>query len=118
MSAANSLAEADAAAEEKLVGLGATRSEMRRSGGHVFQLRDDVWTDLAHADSTKLFSIAPFSAAYFAVTRALPELTASLQGDDPVIVAGRQASVKIASGGRDSMTAAEVRELVRLYRGK
>lgn len=116
-SSANSIAEADAAAEKKMRSLGAERSEMRRNGGHVFQKKDGVWTDLAHADSLKLFTVAPFSAAYFAVTRALPELAAALQGDDAVIVAGRQASVKVASGGRDTMSAAEVKELVRLYRG-
>jgi Ca-activated chloride channel family protein len=118
MSAANTLAEAEAAADEKLEGLGAGRSEMRRQGGHVFQLRDGLWTDLAHTDSLKVFSVAPFSAAYFAVTRALPELATALQDDDPVIVAGRNASVKIASGGRETMSAAEVRELVRMYRGR
>jgi Ca-activated chloride channel family protein len=118
MSYATTLAEADALADKKMASLGAERSEMRRNGGHVFRMKDGVWTDLAHTDSLKLFSVAPFSAAYFAVTRALPELTASLQGDDPVLVAGRQASVKIASGGRESMSAAEVNELVRLYRGR
>ncbi|HWA15809.1 MAG TPA: VIT domain-containing protein [Gemmatimonadales bacterium] len=117
-SAANSLADADAAAEKKMASLGAERSEMRRAGGHVFVKKDGIWTDLAHTDSLKLFRVAPFSPAYFAVTRALPELTASLRGDEPVIIAGRQASVEITSGGRESMTDAEIRELARMFRGQ
>jgi Ca-activated chloride channel family protein len=115
MSSANSLAEADAAAEQKMRGLGA-RSEMRRSGGHVFERRDGVWTDLAHADSLKLVTVAPFSAAYFALTNALPELAATLSGNDPILIAGKQASVKFADGGRETMSAAEIREFVRLFR--
>lgn len=117
MSSATSLAEADAAVEDKMNGLGAAGAEMRRAGGHVFQLREGVWTDLSHADSLKLVTVAPFSSAYFALTRALPELAATLHGSDPIIIAGRQASVKIADGGKSTLSDAEVKELVRMYRG-
>lgn len=83
----------------------------------MFQRRNGVWTDLAHADSLKLVSVAPFSSAYFALTRALPELAATLSGSDPIIIARRRASVKVADGGKTSLTTAEVQEFVRLYRG-
>ncbi len=118
MAQATSLAEADAAAEQKMNGLGATKAEMRRAGGRVFQRREGVWTDMAQQDSLRVLTITPFSAAYFAVTNALPELAASLNTTDEILIAGKQASLKVAPGGRETLSTAEVREFVRQFRGK
>lgn len=114
---ASSLAEADAVADEKLATLWRNDRELRRVGGRIFRETAGVWTDVAHGDSLRVMSIAPFSAAYFAVTRALPELSQSLSVGESVVIAGRKASVKIAAGGRQSLTDLELRSLVRDFRG-
>jgi Ca-activated chloride channel homolog len=117
MSQAASLSEADAVAEEKFEALGGSATELRRSGGRVFRQKDGVWTDIAHADTLRVTTVAPFSPAYFAVMRALPELASSLQVDGPVLVAGKRASLKVADGGVERMNDAELRDFVRRFRG-
>jgi len=117
MSRATSLAEADEVAERKFNALGAGDREMRRLGGRLFQKKDGVWTDLGHRDSLRVVTVAPFSAAYFAVVRALPEIAASLRSEDEVLIAGKGASLKVAAGGKDSLTAAELQAFVRAFRG-
>jgi len=37
-------------------------------------MRDGTWTDLGHGDSLRLVTIAPYSDAYFALLKALPDL--------------------------------------------
>ena len=62
-------------------------------------------------------TVAPFSKAYFALARALPELGPSLKVGDTLLVAGRRASLKIAAGGQESLSDAEVRAFVKAFRG-
>jgi len=75
------------------------RSELKRAGGRVFALRDGVWTDLAHGDSLKVTTIAPFSRAWFDLLEARPGLRASLAAGSPLLLAGARVSLKIADGG-------------------
>ena len=110
------LAAADSAADARLADAGASR-QVRRAGGRVFAERDGVWTDLAHGDSLRVVTVAPFSKAYFAVARALPELGPSLRVGDSVLVAGRRASLKVSPGGRDALSDAELRDFVKAFRG-
>lgn len=117
MSKAASLAEADAAAEEKFEALRSADSELRRLGGRVFRRQAGVWTDIAHRDSLRVLTVAPFSPAYFAVVRSLPEVTAGLQAGSPVLVAGKRASLKVDAGGREKLSDAELRDFVRQFRG-
>lgn len=87
----------------------------RRAGGRLFILRDSVWTDLGQGDSLPVISVAPFSDAYFALLRTMPELRpAAALGQ--VLVAGRRVSVKIAAGGKESWRAGELEALVRDFR--
>ncbi|HKC40929.1 MAG TPA: VWA domain-containing protein, partial [Gemmatimonadales bacterium] len=46
----------------------------QRIGGRLFIMRDSTWTDLGHGDSLRVVSIAPYSDAYFALLKALPDL--------------------------------------------
>jgi Ca-activated chloride channel family protein len=87
----------------------------RRAGGRLFILRDSVWTDLAHGDSLPVVSVVPFSDAYFALLRAVPELRPAA-GLGPVLVAGRHVSIKIAAGGKETWRAGELEALVRDFR--
>lgn len=117
MSQATSLAEAESVADDKFRAIGGSSSEMKRAGGRVFVRADGVWTDVNHRDSLRVLSVAPYSAAYFAIARALPDLAASLTVGDSVLVAGQRASLKVAADGRDKLTESEVRDFVRAFRG-
>jgi len=117
MAKTNTVAEADAAGEDKLERSGAGAGTVKRVGGRVFRLTDGVWTDIAHRDSVQLVTVAPFSTAYFALTRALPELGRSLTVGEQVLVAGREISIRIAAGGRDRLSDSEVHRIVNAFRG-
>jgi Ca-activated chloride channel family protein len=117
MSKTSSLADAENAADDKLAAIGGSRGELKRAGGRIFTLRSGVWTDVTQRDTVRVLTVAPFSAAYFAVTRALPDLAPSLAVGESVLVAGRHASLQVAPGGREKLSEAEVREFVRGFRG-
>jgi Ca-activated chloride channel family protein len=117
LSQARTLADADAAVEKKAEALLGSSKDLRRVGGRVFTEVEGIWTDVNHRDSLRIVSVAPFSKAYFAIARALPELKQSLAAGDAVLVAGKQVSLKIAAGGRETMSEAEIRVFVRAFRG-
>ena len=91
-------------------------SPTQRIGGRLFILRDSVWTDLRQADSLPVVTVAPFSQAYFALLRAMPELTRPVGLTPAVLVAGGRVSVKIAAGGKQTWRAGELEALVRDFR--
>jgi hypothetical protein len=64
-----------------------------------------------------MISVAPFSPAYFAVARALPELSESLGVGESLVIAGRRMSIKVVAGGKQSLSEADLRDLVRDFRG-
>ncbi len=117
MSKAANLAEADAAAEGKADALIGQSKDIRRVGGRMFTEIAGVWTDVNHGDSLRVVTVAPFSKAYFAMARALPELKQSLTAGDALLVAGKKASLKVAAGGRETISETEIREFVRAFRG-
>jgi len=89
----------------------------RRIDGRLFMLRQDVWTDLRHVDSLPITAVAPFSDAYFALLRALPELERAVALTPAVLVAGRRASIEIAARGKTAWRPGELERLVREFRG-
>jgi Ca-activated chloride channel family protein len=91
-------------------------SPTRRLGGRLFILRDSVWTDLRQVDSLPVVTVAPFSHAYFALLRAMPELARPVGLTPAVLVAGGRVSVKIATGGKETWRAGELEALVRDFR--
>jgi Ca-activated chloride channel family protein len=116
LSAAGNLAAARAT-EARLSPAGDAAGGVRRAGGRIFILRDGVWTDAGHRDSLHVTTVAPYSEAWFALVRALPELVPCLRLGDAVLVAGREASVRVAAGGRTTWRAGELTELVSRFRG-
>src|SRR5881396_1411866 len=106
---------------------GAMLDEMRRArsginptqriGGRLFIMRDSTWTDLGHGDSLRVVSIAPYSDAYFALLKALPDLREAAALEPAVLVAGRHASIKIGAGGKTRWNPGELERLVREFRG-
>ena len=89
----------------------------QRVGGRLFILRDSTWTDLGYGDSLRVASIAPFSDAYFAILKALPDLREVAALEPAVLVAGRRVSIKFGAGGKTSLTDGELVRLVREFRG-
>jgi len=89
---------------------------IQRVGARVFERRDSVWTDLRHGDSLRVVTVAPFSDAYFALLRALPELVQPAALAPAVLVAGVRVSIKIQEGGRSSWGAGELEGIVRGFR--
>jgi len=61
--------------------------------------------------------VAPFSDAYFALVRALPEIAPYLAVGDQVVVAGRRASVKITGSGQTTWQPGHLEALVHAFRG-
>jgi Ca-activated chloride channel homolog len=92
----------------------ATRTQ--RVGGRMFTWRDSTWTDLAHGDSLRVVTVEPFSDAYFALLRALPELRGPTALGSSVLVAGRRVSLKIAARGKTTWTDGELATVVRDFR--
>ena len=89
----------------------------QRVGGRLFIMRDGTWTDLGHGDSLRVVTIAPYSDAYFALLKALPDLQDVATLEPAVLVAGRRASIKIGEGGKTSWSPGELERLVRQFRG-
>jgi Ca-activated chloride channel family protein len=119
MSAVSNLAAADQLAEEKLSvdGVGQP-AELRRVGGRLFKEKEGVWTDAQHLDSLRVLTVQPYSPAYFALAKALPELTRYLSAGDKVLVAGKRVSIKVAPEGVTSLAGAEVTRTVKDFRGQ
>ena len=89
----------------------------QRIGGRLFIMRDSTWTDLGHGDSLHVVSVAPYSEAYFALLKALPDLREAAALEPAVLVAGRRASIKIGVGGKTQWNPGELERLVREFRG-
>jgi Ca-activated chloride channel family protein len=88
----------------------------RRVGGRLFILRDSVWTDLAARDAQRLVTVTPFSDAYFALLRSLPELTPAVGLTPGVLVAGRRVNIKIAAAGVETWKTGELERIVADFR--
>ncbi|MGH7698980.1 MAG: hypothetical protein ACREMJ_00450, partial [Gemmatimonadales bacterium] len=89
----------------------------QRVAGRLYILREGAWTDMRHADSIRTVHVEPFSAAYLALLRALPELVEPAALGDTVVVAGRRVSIKIGAGGKATWATGELARLVRDFRG-
>ena len=102
-------------AEQEAAGA-AARSGSRVVGGRTFRQEAGAWVDVAHTAQMLVVHVEPFSKAYFDVLARLPELKAYWTTFDVVTVAGRQTSIKLAPGGRATLTASELEALVRGFR--
>jgi hypothetical protein len=84
----------------------------------VFVDRGGVWTDLAYKAGSPTVSVAPFSPAYFALVRALPELAPWLAVGDEVVIAGGRVSIRIDPAGRTEWRGGELAATVRDFQGR
>jgi Ca-activated chloride channel homolog len=114
------LAAADEVASSRLrsltVGVAAAPAT-RLAGGRLFVRRDQVWTDVGHADRITVTAVVAYSRAYFDLVRQLPELTPYLSVGDEVLIAGRRGSVRVGGSGIDTWKPGQLAEVVRNFRG-
>lgn len=94
-----------------------TGADRRQVAGKLFVRRGDVWTDVAHADTVQTVEIAAFSPAWFALARALPEVSAWLNLGDEVVIAGRRVSLRLGRAGATAWRPGELERVVREFRG-
>ena len=117
LAGATNLAAADKVASARAEEIAGSPGAVRRVGGRLFVQRGGVWTDGALRDTLNVARVQAFSDAYFALVRALPELAPWLAAGDEIVVAGRQASVRIGAEGRTTWRPGELETLVRRFRG-
>jgi Ca-activated chloride channel family protein len=84
---------------------------VKRGGEHLFARANDRWTDIRFKSGAKVVKIKPYSAAYFAVLDAIPDLRASFAVGDKVLVTGKHVSIEVSPDGVDTLGAAELRSL-------
>ena len=91
---------------------------IKNIGGRVLAMRKGVWTDIAHHDSLKVTTIAPFSPAWFALAKARPALAEALSAGSPLILAGTRASLKVMDGGVTSWSAGALDRFLKEFDGR
>jgi Ca-activated chloride channel homolog len=114
-----SLADVDAVSGGTTV-RSATRgpsSADRSVAGRIFVRRGGVWTDALHRGSLQVTVVAPYSDAYFALVRALPELRRWLGAGNDVLVAGRRISIRVAPAGLSTWRSGELERVAAAFRG-
>jgi Ca-activated chloride channel homolog len=109
MRGAQTLAQAEAAAAPALQDAGIIS---RRVGTRTFIMRDSVWTDARFSEGTRVVKVKPYSEAYFALVRELPDLAAAFALGDRVLVRGTTVAIAVASDGAERMSAAEIKSIV------
>jgi Ca-activated chloride channel homolog len=120
LSDSKTLAATDSAASARLQSLARDQHvapETRRVGGRLFIQRQRVWTDVAQTDRITVTDVAAYSRAYFDLVRQLPEVAPYLSVGEEILIAGRQASVRIGPSGVEVWQPGQLAALVRKFRG-
>ena len=107
------LAQAEEAMNAAGNGSGAAR---RTVGGRVFEMRNNIWTDLGIRTKIAPVEIEPFSNAYFALLRALPELEAVWKALPNSVTGGNRVAIAVKAGGKKQLSAGELNSLVMRFR--
>jgi hypothetical protein len=84
----------------------------RRVGTRTFVLRDSVWTDVVFKEGTRVVTVKPYSGAYFALVREIPDLAAAFALGERVLVRGSKVAVAVAPNGSEQLTKAEIAAVV------
>ena len=108
--AAASLQSIETMSDAVALGGKASLSQQRR-GGHVFQLIDGVWTDARVTPQMKRVKIKPYSAAYFKLVEAVPEIRELLSVGEKVVVGGRTVAIEITDTGVEELTEREIESI-------
>lgn len=109
MRGAQTLSQADAAAAPGLQNEGIVS---RRVGTRTLILRDSVWTDARFSEGTRVIKVQPYSEAYFALIRELPDLGPAFALGDRVLVRGTSVAIALEPDGSAQLSAAEIKAIV------
>ncbi len=85
-------------------------------GGRRFLLRGEVWSDGLRKQSMPTVAVEPFSPAYFALLRELPELASWWSVFERVEVTGARVALRADAGGLRELKPAEIARLVLEFR--
>ena len=91
-------------------------SRQRVVGSRRYEQQGTQWKDLGQ-QSQRVVSVEAFSAAYFALLNALPELRDAAALGDDVLIAGRKVSIRIQRAGQATMASSEVTQVAKDFRG-
>jgi Ca-activated chloride channel family protein len=95
------------------------RSETTRVlAGRVFVLDEGVWTDEDHTEDKVVVEVKVFSAVYFQLVEALPEIGAMLKEFDRTVIAGAAVSLRVTDKGIEDLTDEALKQLVRRFRAE
>jgi Ca-activated chloride channel homolog len=89
---------------------------VRVVAGRTFRQDSGFWIDIRHDGTRRVVKVEPYSDAYFALVRALPELALVLRELGDVVVAGERVSIDIAGGGVKALSEAELRRVATEFR--
>jgi Ca-activated chloride channel family protein len=109
------LAAADAQFSAELEEAGGGRA--RAVAGRIFRMDAGVWKDAAHPTDREPVKVKAFSAAYFRLLEALPELRPILGELGSALVSGGRVSILVGDEGAATLTEAKMREIVTGFRG-
>ncbi len=117
--AAKSLGAAEAVALDAPAGPSREEgSSVRRIGGRILVLRNEIWTDMAARDTVPVISVETFSDAWFALLRALPELAPVVRDGDMTLLAGRMVNLRFGATGTTRWKTGELDRIIREFRGR
>ncbi|MDP2956305.1 MAG: VWA domain-containing protein [Longimicrobiales bacterium] len=89
----------------------------RAVAGRIFRLEGGVWRDAAHPDGREPLKVKAYSAAYFRLLEALPELRPALKELGTALVAGGRVSIQVGDEGVETLTEAMMSDIVIRFRG-
>jgi hypothetical protein len=87
----------------------------RRAGGRTFALRDSTWWEARAVrleSQLRVVSVKPYSAAWFALADAVPELKTIFAVGERVRVAGRAVAIEVSPRGVETLDAAAVKRVI------
>jgi Ca-activated chloride channel family protein len=111
---------ADLAQAEMEVAEEMAKSGARVVAGRTFHQEGDGWVESPRADGQERedVAIALYSAAYFALLDALPELRPVVSELERVTVSGREVRIRFDDEGASTLGEREVRHLVERFRSR
>ncbi|MEJ2539953.1 MAG: VIT domain-containing protein [Gemmatimonadota bacterium] len=95
----------------------ASADELRLVGGRPLILLDGVWTDQTPRSTEDTRMVEPFSAAWFTLLEAMPELRDLSRLNGTVLLHGARVNLRFEDGGDGSLSVDEVLDVVKRFRG-